>query len=155
MTRIHALVISVAVSFAVVAGAFAAFRTTRLGEATATDVSPVVLATQNRALDRSEAALARSIRAHPPKLPKVPNVRKPHLQTSTAPAIVHVVHLAAAATPATTTVAAQTTPPKVVTNAPTTTTKSSPHGREHEAGSDNEHETTTTTTTTTKSGTDD
>jgi hypothetical protein len=75
MTKLHAFLITLAVAFAVVAGAFAAFRTTQLGAASRSGVSPVVLASQTEALDRTQASLDRSLKSRPPKLPKVPKVK--------------------------------------------------------------------------------
>jgi len=57
MRRIHIFVIAVVLAVAAVAGAFAASRTTQLGAATHTQVSPRQLAARNRQLDRIERAL--------------------------------------------------------------------------------------------------
>lgn len=163
MTRIHAFVIAVAVAFAVVAGAFAAFRTTQLGTTSTARVSPVVLAAESRKLDQSASAVHRALRMHPPALPRVPKVKRPVLPTGTPPAVVHVVHVAAASTtttaalsptatrPAASTRVATTTSARTTT-VPTATTAQRSHEREtgeHETGGDDTHEHTTTTTTTT------
>ena len=72
MTRTHAALIAAAVALAVVAGAFAAIRTTQLGASSNQHVSPVVLATQAKALDRTEVALQRALRSQPSTLPAAP-----------------------------------------------------------------------------------
>jgi hypothetical protein len=76
MKKIHAALIAAAVAFAVMAGAFAAFRTTRLGLSSRQHVSPVALAAQSRALDRAEAALRQSLHSRPPALPALPKVTR-------------------------------------------------------------------------------
>ena len=88
MQKIHALLIALAVGFAVVAGAFAAFRTTQLGPSSSQQISPALLAAQNRALDRTEAALRRSARTRPPKLPKVPTTTVTTTRPAARPAVV-------------------------------------------------------------------
>lgn len=72
MTRIHALLIALAVSFAVVAGTFAALRTTRLGTSSSPTVSPTEIARQTRLLDRTQVQLQRALAKRPPKLPALP-----------------------------------------------------------------------------------
>ncbi len=120
MKRIHALLISAAVAFAVAAGTFAALRTTQLGSANSPGISPTELARQTRALDRTQAQLKRALHKQPPKLPPVPVVAAPAPVTTTAPAPV-------AAPPATTTAPATPSPavtaPTIVVAAPTTTTR--------------------------------
>jgi hypothetical protein len=129
MKRIHALLIALAVSFAVAAGTFAAIRTTRLGSASSPGISPVEFARQTRTLDRAQAKLEHALHQRPPKLPAVPatpavTTLARHASTAPAPA-----------TPAATT-------PKVITiveqpRTPATTTRTSPtttreHADEHE-----------------------
>jgi hypothetical protein len=72
MTRTHAFLIAVAVAIAVVAGSFAALRTTQLGAAAAPRVDAAQIARQNRALDRAEVALRKQLAARPPALPPAP-----------------------------------------------------------------------------------
>lgn len=163
MTRIHALVITLAVAFAVAAGAFAAFRTTRLGTTSTAHVSPVVLAAQTRKLDRSESALHRALAKRLPPLPKVPKVRKPKVPSGTPPPVVHVVHVATPP-PTTTPRAAPTTPSPTTTvsrvaaptgTTPTTAARPQRHEREtgeRNTGDDAHERAATTTTTTNRSG---
>lgn len=116
MKRIHALLIALAVSFAVAAGTFAAIRTTRLGSTSSPGISPVEFARQTRTLDRAQAKLEHALHQRPPKLPPVAPVAAPRTTTTQAPA------------PAPTRVV------KVVERAktPTTTTRTSPTTREDE-----------------------
>ncbi len=124
MKRIHALLISAAVAFAVAAGTFAALRTTQLGSANSPGISPTELTRQTRALDRTQAQLKRALHKQPPKLPPVPVVAAPAPVTTTAPTL-------SAPPPATTTAPAPTpvappraaTSPTIVVAAPTTTTR--------------------------------
>ena len=98
MKRIHALFIALALGIAVVAGTFAALRTTQLGSrSTATNVSSAQIATQNRALARAEAVLRAELRRKPPALKALPASAAPAAPAQTViyhrPApIVHVVH---------------------------------------------------------------
>jgi hypothetical protein len=71
MTRRHAFVISIFLSLALVAGAFAALRTSRLGARSAALDAAQVAAT-NRQLDRFEATLRREAQKRPPALPPLP-----------------------------------------------------------------------------------
>jgi hypothetical protein len=91
MKRTHGFLIALALAFAVVAGTFAALRTTQLGaKATATPrTSDAALLRQARALDRAEAALHKQLAQKPPALPAVPHtpmVATPSLQAAPAPA---------------------------------------------------------------------
>lgn len=76
MARKHALLISLAVACALVAGVFAAVRTTELGASasTGTGLSDRQLTTRDRQLDK----IAKRIRAHARKRPpKLPGLRMP------------------------------------------------------------------------------
>lgn len=76
MARKHALLISLAVACALVAGVFAAIRTTELGASasTGTGLSDRQVTTRDRQLDR----IAKRIRAHARKRPpKLPGLRIP------------------------------------------------------------------------------
>lgn len=99
MKRTHALLISLLLAAAVLAGSFAALRTTRLSTQSAapTRVSSTALARQSRALDRAEAALRAELRRKPPALPAVAAARPAAAPPATVvyhrpPAIVHVIH---------------------------------------------------------------
>ena len=107
MKRTHALLLALALGIAVVAGAFAALRTTQLGSrATATNVSSTQIARQNAALNRAEATLRAELRRRPPRIPALPagTSASSALTAAAAPAqtviyhrpppIVHVVHRA-------------------------------------------------------------
>jgi hypothetical protein len=98
MNRRHALVISIFLALALLAGSFAALRTTQLGARAAT-VPPAQLAAKNRQLDRYEAALRREARKRPPALPSLPAkaasptaAPAPQVIYRRPPAIVQVVH---------------------------------------------------------------
>jgi len=85
MKRIHALFLALALGVAVVAGTFAALRTTQLGtKATATNVSSAQILKQNRALSRAEAALRAELRKKPPKIAALPAAGSPATATPTA-----------------------------------------------------------------------
>lgn len=98
MKRTHAFIIALALAVAVVAGTFAALRTTQLGAKATPHVNSVQIARQNRALDRAEAALRAELRHKPPALPAL------HQGTAVAaaqtviyhrpPPVVHVIHRA-------------------------------------------------------------
>jgi hypothetical protein len=96
MKRIHALLIALALGIAVVAGTFAALRTTQLGSrATTTNVSSTQIAKQNRALTRAEAALRAELHRKPPAIGALPAARSTSAQTviyRRPPAVVHVIH---------------------------------------------------------------
>ena len=101
MKRIHALLIALALAVAVVAGTFAAMRTTQLGTSSTTatqHVSTAEVARQTRILNRAEAALRAQLRRKPPKVPALPAaVTAPAAPAQTviyhrAPTIVHVLH---------------------------------------------------------------
>jgi hypothetical protein len=69
MKRTHALIIALALAIAVVAGSFAALRTTQLGaKATTPQVNSIQIAQQNRALDRAAAALRAELKHKPPAI---------------------------------------------------------------------------------------
>ncbi len=74
MNKRHALLISLAIGAAAIAGTVAATKTAHLGRsATTTQSSPAALITQRtKALDRTEAALRKALAERPPKLPPVP-----------------------------------------------------------------------------------
>jgi hypothetical protein len=98
MNRRHALVISIFLALALVAGAFAALRTNQLG-ARATTVPAAQIAAKNRQLDRYESALRRQARKRPPAVPALPTASHPAVAAMPPrviyrrpPAIVRVVH---------------------------------------------------------------
>jgi hypothetical protein len=68
MNRRHAAVIALFLALALVAGAFAALRTTTLG-ARSQAVPAAQIAAKSRQLDRFEARLARAAKRRPPALP--------------------------------------------------------------------------------------
>jgi hypothetical protein len=74
MKPTHVLVLAAAVAIAAVAGTYAAMRTTHLSVASAQParVSAVAIVRQNRALDRTQAALLAELKRKPPALPPVP-----------------------------------------------------------------------------------
>jgi hypothetical protein len=97
MKRLHALLIALALGIAVVAGTFAALRTTQLGSrSVATRVTSAQIARQNRALSKAEAALRAELRRKPPALGALPATRAAAPAQTVIyrrpPAIVHVVH---------------------------------------------------------------
>lgn len=72
MKRTHALLIALVLAFAVLAGTFAALRTTQLGaggSSQASGLSAAQIAQRNRVLDRAQSALAAELRKQPPPLP--------------------------------------------------------------------------------------
>lgn len=72
MARKHALFISLAVAAALVAGIFAALRTTELGASAATPtVSDAQISARDHQLDRIQTRLERQARKRPPRLPAV------------------------------------------------------------------------------------
>jgi hypothetical protein len=78
MKPLNALILVLALGIAVVAGSFAALRTTHLGSnATATHVSTTQFAKQNRALIRAEATLRAELRKKPPAIPRLPAAGQP------------------------------------------------------------------------------
>jgi hypothetical protein len=98
MDRRHALVISIFLGIALLAGSFAAIRTTQLG-AQATVVPAAQIAAKNRQLDRYEATLRREARTRPPSLPALPakagsagGSPAPQVIYQRPPAIIQVVH---------------------------------------------------------------
>jgi predicted lipid-binding transport protein (Tim44 family) len=101
MNRRHALVISIFLALALVAGLLAGLRTTHLGARSSAAPAPQ-LAAKSRQLDRYEAALRREAQKRPPALPPVPAAAAPARHAAAAPpvqtiyrrppAIVHVVH---------------------------------------------------------------
>ena len=130
MKRIHALLIALAVSFAVVAGTFAAIRTTQLGSAASPSVSPTEVARQTRILDHTQAQLKRVLNKRPPKLPPLPSTTVANRSTSTIVAPTTTPQ-ANAAPPATTTyrvihVTQKPSGTTVITAVPTTTTAPKP-----------------------------
>ncbi len=97
MTRTHGFLIALALAVAVVAGMFAALRTTQLGSASTPQVSSTQVAHQTRVLNRAEAALRAQLRHKPPKVPALPASASPAAAPQTViyqrPApIVHVIH---------------------------------------------------------------
>lgn len=88
MNRRHVAVIALFLALALVAGMFAAVRTTRLGATATASVPAAQIAAKNRQLDRFEAKLRVAAKKRPPALPALPAA------TSSAP-------LAAAQTPRT------------------------------------------------------
>lgn len=121
MKRIHALILVLALGIAVVAGSFAALRTTQLGtRATATNVNSAQIAKQNGALTRAEAALRAELRKKPPAiaaLPKItPQVAPPAMTAARLPAAVGptVVVARPAAPPAATQTVIYHRPPPIV-----------------------------------------
>ena len=72
MKRTHAVLIALVLAFAVVAGTFAALRTTQLGARQTSQTASLTstqIAQHNRALDRAQAALVAELRKQPPALP--------------------------------------------------------------------------------------
>ena len=102
MKRLPASLIALALAVAVVAGMFAALRTTQLGAkaTTTTKVSSTEIARQNRALDRAEAALRAELKRKPPAIARVPAAAPPAAGQTVIyhrpPPIVHVIHRAGA-----------------------------------------------------------
>lgn len=100
MKRLPAFLIALALAVAVVAGTFAALRTTQLGATatTTTKVSSAQIARQNRALDRAEAALRAELRHKPPAIAAVPAAAAPASAQTVIyhrpPPVVHVIHRA-------------------------------------------------------------
>lgn len=96
MKRTQALIIALALAVAVVAGMFAALRTTQLGAAATPHVTSTQIARQNRALDRAEAALRAELRHKPPAISTLHQAPgAPAAQTviyHRPPPIVHVIH---------------------------------------------------------------
>jgi len=97
MKRINALILALALGIAVVAGTFAALRTSQLGRATSAvpRATAAQIARQNRALSRAEAALRAELRRRPPALAPTSAAAPAPAQTviyRRPPAIVHVVH---------------------------------------------------------------
>ncbi len=130
MKRIHALLIALAVSFAVVAGTFAAIRTTQLGSAASPSVSPTEVARQTKILDQTKAQLKRALNKRPPKLPPLPSTTLASKQTPTIVAPTSTPQ-PNAAPPATTTyrvihVTQQPSGTTVITAVPTTATAPKP-----------------------------
>jgi hypothetical protein len=76
MNRRHAAVIALFLAVALVAGAFAALRTTSLGSH-AQAVPAAQIAAKSRQLDRFEARLAREAKRKPPALPAAAPVAAP------------------------------------------------------------------------------
>jgi hypothetical protein len=74
MPRRHALIISLFLGLAALAGTIAATRTAQLGSPAAASAGGSSAALQRRTqlLDRQEAALHRALAKRPPKLPRVP-----------------------------------------------------------------------------------
>jgi hypothetical protein len=69
MARKHALFISLAVAAALIAGVFAALRTTELGASAATStLSDAQISARDRQLDRIQARLDRQARKRPPRV---------------------------------------------------------------------------------------
>jgi len=98
MKRTQALIIALALAVAVVAGMFAALRTTQLGATATPRVTSTQIARQNRALDRAEAVLRAELRHKPPAISTLRQApRAPAAQTviyHRPPPIVHVIHRA-------------------------------------------------------------
>jgi aminoglycoside phosphotransferase (APT) family kinase protein len=98
MKRLHALLIALALAVAVVAGTFAALRTTQLGAkaTSANRVDAAQIARQNRALDRAEAALRAELKRRPPAIAALPAAAPPPAAQTVIyhrpPPIVHVIH---------------------------------------------------------------
>lgn len=99
MKRTHALLISVALAIAVIAGSFAALGSQRLAHTTKPVAGSRQYAGQIRALDRAEAALRAELRKRPPAIPALPvaGATTPKAAPQTViyrrPApIVHVIH---------------------------------------------------------------
>ena len=99
MKRTHAVLISLALAVAVVAGGFAALRSQRLAQSSTPHVASAQYARQVRALDRAEAALRAELRKRPPAIPALP-AAAPAVPAAAPPTIVyrrqapivHVVH---------------------------------------------------------------
>lgn len=72
MNRRHAAVIALFLALALVAGMFAAVRTTRLGATATASVPTAQIAAKSRQLDRLEAKLRVAANKRPPALPALP-----------------------------------------------------------------------------------
>lgn len=98
MKRTHALIIALALAVAVVAGSFAALRTTQLGAKATPQVNSSQIAQQNRALDRAQAALRAELKHKPPAIsavhPALPAAGAQTVIYHRPPPIVHVIHRA-------------------------------------------------------------
>ena len=70
----HALLISIAVGIAAIAGTIAATKTVHLGRSAATQPASasVTVAKRTKQLDRAEIALRKALKQQPPKLPPLP-----------------------------------------------------------------------------------
>lgn len=95
MKRLPAILIALALAVAVVAGTFAALRTTQLGAKAAPQVDTTQIARQNRALDRAEAALRAELKRKPPAVSALTAPPAAPAQTviyHRPPPVVHVIH---------------------------------------------------------------
>ena len=91
MNRRHAAVIALFLALALVAGMFAAVRTTRLGATSTASVAPAQIAAKNRQLDRLEAKLRLAAKKRPPGLPALPSTAsRPALAAARQPRTVYV-----------------------------------------------------------------
>jgi hypothetical protein len=98
MKRIPALIIALALAVAVVAGTFAALRTTQLATKATPHVSSIQIAQQNRKLDKAVAALRAELKRKPPSISTLGRpTRVAAGQTviyHRPPPVVHVIHRA-------------------------------------------------------------
>jgi hypothetical protein len=96
MKRTQSLIIALALAVAVVAGAFAALRTTQLGAKAAPHVTSTQIARQNQALDRAEAALRAELRHKPPATSTLHQAQRVAAAQTVIyhrpPPIVHIIH---------------------------------------------------------------
>lgn len=98
MKRTHAFIIALALAVAVIAGSFAALRTTQLGAKATPKVNTIQIAQQNRALDRALAALRAELKHKPPAISTL-HQAPPAGGAQTViyhrpPPVVHVIHRA-------------------------------------------------------------
>lgn len=98
MKRTHAFIIALALAVAVIAGSFAALRTTQLGAKATPHVNSTQIARQNRALDRAQAVLRAELKRKPPAISTL-HQAPPAGGAQTViyhrpPPVVHVIHRA-------------------------------------------------------------
>lgn len=100
MKRTHASILALALAVAVVAGSFAALRTTQLRANATPRVDATQIARQNRALDRAQAALRAELKHKPPAISALHQAPRAAAQTviyHRPPPVVHVIHRAGGA----------------------------------------------------------
>jgi hypothetical protein len=90
VNRRHAAVIALFLALALVAGLFAAVRTTRLGATSAASAAPTQIAAKNRQLDRLETKLRLAAKKRPPALPALPAAASRPVMAAAQPRTVYV-----------------------------------------------------------------